>query len=99
MKITEVKVTPVRQQQLKAYVTIVFDHCFIVRDIKVISGRKGLFVAMPNKQRKNGMFRDVAHPVNRDMRQRIEQSVLRAYINKAESDKRQRELEAERDAS
>jgi len=79
MEITEVKVTPVDQEQLKAYVTIVLDHCFVVRDVKVIRGPKGLFVAMPSKKRKDGTFRDIAHPINRDTRETMEKKILDAY--------------------
>lgn len=79
MEITEVKVTLVSQEQLKAYVTLVLDECFVVRDVKVIHGPKGYFVAMPSKKRKDGTFRDIAHPINRETREKLEQAVLRAY--------------------
>ena len=54
MEITEVKVYPVEEDKLKAFATIVFDECFIVKDLKVIRGNTGLFVAMPNKKRNGG---------------------------------------------
>jgi len=79
MDITEVKVTPVDQDQLKAYVTIVLDHCFVIRDVKVIRGPKGYFVAMPSKKRKDGTFRDIAHPINRETRELMERKILEAY--------------------
>lgn len=79
MEITEVKVTTVDQDQLKAYVTIVLDHCFVVRDVKVIKGPKGFFVAMPSKKRKDGTFRDIAHPINKDTREEMEKTILDAY--------------------
>jgi len=79
MEITEVKVTTVDQDQLKAYVTIVLDHCFVVRDVKVIRGPKGFFVAMPSKKRKDGTFRDIAHPINRETREKMENAILEAY--------------------
>ena len=79
MEITEVKVTLVNQDQLKAYVTLVLDGCFVVRDVKVINGPKGYFVAMPSKKRKDGTFRDIAHPINRDTREKLEKTVLDAY--------------------
>ena len=53
MEITEVKVFPVNEEKLKAYVTIVLDNCFVVRDLKIIAGNSGLFVAMPSKKRKD----------------------------------------------
>ncbi len=79
MKITDVKVFPVDEDKLKAYATITFDNCFIVRDLKVISGNKGYFIAMPSKKRKDGTFRDVAHPLNSETRQMIEDAVLEVY--------------------
>jgi stage V sporulation protein G len=79
MEITEVKVTLVNQDQLKAYVTLVLDHCFVIRDVKVINGPKGFFVAMPSKKRKDGTFRDIAHPINRETRETMEKTVLDAY--------------------
>jgi len=79
MKITEVKIFPVNEDRLKAYVTITFEACFVVRDLKVIQGPQGLFVAMPSKKRKDGQFRDIAHPLNQETRQHIEDMVFEAY--------------------
>ena len=79
MEITEVRVFPVNEDKLKAYATITFDDCFVVRDLKVIHGNSGLFVAMPSKKRKDGTFKDVAHPLNNEFRSKIEQKVLDAY--------------------
>lgn len=79
MEVTEVKVIPVEEERLKAFVTITFDNCFIVRDVKIINGNNGLFVAMPSKKRKDGTFRDVAHPLNHEMRETIEKQVVDKY--------------------
>jgi stage V sporulation protein G len=79
MEITEVRVFPVGEEKLKAYVTITFDDCFVVRDLKVIHGNNGLFVAMPSKKRKDGTFRDTAHPLNNQTREMIETRVLLEY--------------------
>lgn len=76
MKITEVKVFPVNEERLKAYVTITIDDCFVVRDLKVIKGNDGLFVAMPSKRRKDGQFKDIAHPLNQETRDEIERAVF-----------------------
>lgn len=83
MKITEVKIYTAREKsgRLKAYATIVFDNAFIVRDLKVIEGDKGLFVSMPSRRRKDGSFRDIAHPLNAEMRQHIEENVITEYKN------------------
>jgi stage V sporulation protein G len=79
MKITEVKVFPVNEDRLKAYVSITLDNAFVVRDLKVIQGPSGLFVAMPSKKRKDGQFRDIAHPLNQETRQMIEDAVFEEY--------------------
>jgi stage V sporulation protein G len=79
MEITEIKVFPVGEEKLKAFVSVVFDHCFMVNDIKVIQGREGLFISMPSRRKKNGQFKDVAHPLNNETRRRIESQILGEY--------------------
>lgn len=84
MKITEVKIYPVKNQEkdkrLKAYVTIVFEDSFIVRDLKIIVGNDGnLFVSMPSRRSKYGSFKDIAHPLNSTMRSSIETAVFQEY--------------------
>ena len=79
MEITDVKVIPVDDEKLKAFVSIVFDQCFVVTDLKVINGPKGLFVSMPSKKRKDGTFKDIAHPLNNQMRQYLEEKILGVY--------------------
>src|SRR4029078_6150152 len=80
MEITEVKVFPVDEEKLKAYITIVLDNCFVVRDLKIISGTAGLFVAMRSKRRKDGTFKDIAHPLNQGTREKVEKIILDAYL-------------------
>lgn len=79
MEITEVKVFPVEEEKLKAYVTITLDECFIIRDLKVISGKNGMFVAMPSKKTRDGSFKDIAHPLNSETRRNMEEAILLAY--------------------
>jgi len=79
MDITEIKVFPVGEEKLKAFVSIVFDNCFMVNDIKVIQGRDGFFISMPSRRKKNGKFKDVAHPLNNETRQTIESQILAEY--------------------
>src|SRR5215210_5484011 len=79
MEITEVKVFPIQEEKLKAFVSIVFDQCFMVNDIKIIQGREGLFISMPSRKKKNGEFKDVAHPLNNETRRMIEDKVLKEY--------------------
>lgn len=85
MKITEVKVYPVDDSgRLKAYATMVFDDCFIIRDLKIIEGDNGVFVSMPSRRRKDG-FRDIVHPLNSDTRKMVEDAVVEEYKKTAEA--------------
>jgi stage V sporulation protein G len=79
VEITQVRVFPVGEEKLKAFVSIVFDGCFVVSDIKIIEGDAGLFVSMPSRRRKNGTFRDIAHPLNAETRMRIEEEIIAEY--------------------
>ena len=79
MEVTEVKVFPVNEEKLKAYATITFDSCFVVRDLKIISGETSLFVAMPSKKKKDGTFKDIAHPLNNETRGMIEKAIISEY--------------------
>ena len=79
MTITQVKVFPVNEEKLKAYVSIVFDACFLFSDLKIIQGPGGLFISMPSKRKKNGEFKDVAHPLNRETRELLEKHILAEY--------------------
>ena len=67
------------EDRLKAYVSLTIDDCFIIRDLKIIDGNTGLFVAMPSKKRKDGQFKDIAHPINQDTRAEIEKMIFDAY--------------------
>ena len=90
MEITEVKVFPIQEEKLKAFVSIVFDQCFMVNDIKIIQGRDGLFISMPSRKKKNGEFKDVAHPLNNETRRMIEEKVLAEYDRDAAGARRGR---------
>jgi len=79
MEITEVKVFPIQEEKLKAFVSVVLDECFMVNDIKVISGRDGYFISMPSRRKKNGKFKDVAHPLNNETRKTMENRILGEY--------------------
>lgn len=80
MEITEVKIYLVKESgRLKAYATVVFDNCFIIRDLKVIEGDKGYFVSMPSRRRKDGSFRDIVHPLDSDTRSLIENRIVQEY--------------------
>jgi len=79
MQITEVKVYPVEEDKLKAYVAITLDHCFVVRDVKIIQGTSGYFVSMPSKKKKDGTYQDVAHPIDKETRAMMESRILEEY--------------------
>lgn len=77
MRITEIKVLPVDgDEKLKAYVTIKLDDCFVVRDMKIIKGNTGYFVAMPAKKMKDGTYRDLVHPLDKPTREKLEELVM-----------------------
>ena len=79
MEITEVKIFLVDEEKLRAFVSIVLDQCFMINDIKVIQGRDGLFISMPSRRKKNGEFKDVAHPLNNQTRGWMEKRILDEY--------------------
>jgi len=79
VEITDVRVYPVRDEKVRAFISIVFDRCFMVNDIKVIQGKDGLFVSMPSRKRKSGEFKDVAHPLNSETRKWVEERILGVY--------------------
>ncbi|MBO5239204.1 MAG: septation regulator SpoVG [Lachnospiraceae bacterium] len=80
MKITDVRVRKVTKEgKMKAVVSITIDDEFVVHDIKVIEGEKGLFIAMPSRKAVDGEYRDIAHPINSTTRDRIQNLILDAY--------------------
>jgi stage V sporulation protein G len=82
MEVTEVRIHPVEKEKVKAYVSITFDDVFVVRDLRIIQGDKGLFVTMPRRRLPDGTFRDTAHPLNKELRHLIEEKVLKEYERK-----------------
>ena len=80
MQITDVRVRKVTKEgKMKAVVSITLDNEFVVHDIKVIEGEKGLFIAMPSRKATDGEYRDIAHPINSDTRERIQNIILEKY--------------------
>lgn len=79
MEITEIRLTMRNEEKLKAFANVTFDNAFVIRGMKIISGNKGLFISMPSKKRPDGTYQDIAHPVNTEMRRRVEKAVLDAY--------------------
>ena len=79
MEITEIRVTLRDEERLKAFANVTFDDAFVVRGMKIIEGNDGFFVSMPSRQRPNGTYQDIAHPINKETRELIERMVLEAY--------------------
>lgn len=80
MQITDVRVRRVSKDgKMKAIASITLDNEFVIHDIKVIEGEKGLFIAMPSRKASDGEYRDIAHPINSDTRARIQSVVLKKY--------------------
>ena len=80
MQITDVRVRKVNTEgKMKAVVSITIDNEFVVHDIKVIDGEKGLFIAMPSRKASDGEYRDIAHPINSETRERIQREIIDKY--------------------
>ncbi|KJS23286.1 MAG: regulatory protein SpoVG [Peptococcaceae bacterium BICA1-8] len=80
MNITDVRIRKINVDgRMKAIVSVTFDDAFVVHDVKVVEGQKGLFVAMPSKKMPDGEFRDIAHPISSTARDVIQSAVLKAY--------------------
>ena len=87
MQITDVRVRKVTKEgKLKAVVSITIDNEFVVHDIKVIEGEKGLFIAMPSRKATDGEYRDIAHPINSGTREKIQNTILDRYQESLEAD-------------
>lgn len=85
MEITDIRVRRVTAEgKLKAYVTVTFDDCFVVHNVKVIEGKSGIFIAMPSRKTKTGEYKDVAHPINSDFRTSLQDRILGAYEEAAD---------------
>lgn len=80
MQITDIRIRKISQdKKMKAIVSITFDEAFVVHDIKVIEGEKGLFIAMPSRKSADGEYRDIAHPINSETRDSLQSTILREY--------------------
>lgn len=79
MQITKVTLRPVAMNKVVAIASIVIDDCFVIHDLRVVNGDKGLFVAMPSRKLPNGDFRDICHPINTDARNGIQEAVLAQF--------------------
>ena len=80
MQITEIRIRKVTAEgKLKAYVTVTFDNCFVVHNVKIIEGKTGLFIAMPSRKTSSGDYKDVAHPISLEFRTQLQDRILAEY--------------------
>ena len=87
MEVTEVRLRRVNTEgRMRAIASITFNQAFVIHDIRVIDGDKGLFVAMPSKRTPDGEFRDIAHPINSDTRAMIQEAVLEEFHREGEAE-------------
>ncbi|MBN2184065.1 MAG: septation regulator SpoVG [Candidatus Krumholzibacteriota bacterium] len=84
MDITEIRVSLRDDNKLKAFASITLDNCFVIRGLKIIEGAKGVFVAMPSRKRPDGTYQDVAHPINNQTRDWMEEKIVKAYEQEVE---------------
>ena len=96
MEVTDVRLRRVQTDgRMRAIASITLDNEFVVHDIRVIDGNTGLFVAMPSKRTPDGEFRDIAHPINSDTRNKIQEIILNEYHNSSEVEEAGKEEELE----
>lgn len=80
MQVTELRIRKVTSEgKLKAYVTVTFDNCFVVHNVKIIEGKDGPFIAMPSKKTSTGEYKDVAHPISPEFRTELQRKILDEY--------------------
>lgn len=80
MEITDVRIKKVESPgKLRAYVSVTFDGCFVVHNLKIISGQSGVFIAMPSRRTKTGEYKDIAHPINPEFRRMVQQRILQDF--------------------
>jgi len=80
MDITDIRIRRVNGEgKLKAYVTVTFDECFVIHNVKVIEGKTGVFIAMPSRKTKTGEYKDIAHPISPEFRTRLQDAIVSNY--------------------
>ena len=80
MKITDVRVRRISEEgKMKAIISVTFNEQFVVHDIKIIEGQNGLFIAMPSRKMGDGEFRDIAHPINSETREKLQEAIFTEY--------------------
>jgi len=80
MEITDIRIRKVTSEgKLKAYVTVTFDDCFVVHNVKIIEGKSGVFIAMPSRKTRAGEYKDVAYPIHPEFRSSLQRKILEVY--------------------
>lgn len=87
MEITDIRIRRVTSEgKLKAYVTVTFDGCFVIHNVKIIEGKTGSFIAMPSRKTKTGEYKDIAHPISPEFRAKLQDAIVAAYDRGDSSD-------------
>lgn len=87
MNISEIRIRRVSSEgKLRAYVTVTFDNCFVIHNVKIIEGKTGVFIAMPSRKTKTGEYKDIAHPICPDFRTQLQNAIIEAYERNDPSD-------------
>jgi len=95
MDITDIRIRRVDGEgKLKAYVTVTFDDCFVIHNVKVIEGKTGAFIAMPSRKTKSGDYKDIAHPICPEFRARLQGAILESYERGDNTDEESADLES-----
>ena len=81
MKITEIRIHLMGEERLKAFASVTFDDCFVVRNMKIVSGTNGVFLCMPSRKLPDGTHKDMVHPIKQEFRQYLEENILKAYAD------------------
>ena len=89
MQITEINVHLTHEDRLKAFVSVTFDNCFAVRNMKVVEGNKGLILCMPSRKTAREVYQDLAHPITQEFRSYLETNILQAYQEQVAAEKNQ----------
>ena len=88
MQITKIKIHLMSEERLKAFASVTFDNCFVVRNMKLIQGAKGVFLCMPSHKLSNGTHKDIAHPVTQEFRKYLEEHIIKEYNKELENSPR-----------
>ncbi len=84
MEITKVTIRDIDMNMVKGIASIIIDDCFVIHDLRVVEGHRGYFVAMPSRKLPSGDFKDIAHPLDSETREKIQEAVLKAYFQAKE---------------